>query len=64
MSIIKMIELKSGMCRWPFGDPKDADFHFCGRKSEHFLSYCTNHMTMSKSPATRNRNRHVTKKAA
>ncbi len=22
-------------CRWPIGDPQQADFHFCGKKQDH-----------------------------
>ena len=24
-------DLTSTSCRWPIGDPKDEDFHFCGK---------------------------------
>ncbi len=44
MTITTMGELKSGMCRWPFGNPEDKDFHFCGDPSDPALPYCEEHM--------------------
>jgi GcrA cell cycle regulator len=39
-----MNDLKTGMCRWPIGDPKDEDFHFCGKPSDTGSIYCDEHM--------------------
>ncbi|QCE34421.1 GcrA cell cycle regulator [Acetobacteraceae bacterium] len=30
-------------CQWPFGDPGDADFHFCGEKIVPGRPYCLHH---------------------
>jgi len=30
-------------CCWPFGDPKAADFHFCGEKIREGRPYCASH---------------------
>lgn len=30
-------------CRWPIGDPQDADFHFCNGKKVTGLPYCEPH---------------------
>ncbi|QCE32664.1 GcrA cell cycle regulator [Acetobacteraceae bacterium] len=30
-------------CQWPFGDPGDADFHFCGGKIVPGRPYCLEH---------------------
>lgn len=30
-------------CRWPIGDPQDADFHFCNRKKVMGFPYCEFH---------------------
>lgn len=30
-------------CRWPIGDPKSRDFHFCGRAAVPGKSYCGAH---------------------
>ncbi len=31
-------------CRWPFGDPTQNDFHFCGRPHADGSPYCAFHM--------------------
>ncbi len=38
------------MCRWPFGNPEDENFHFCGNSSDVTLSYCEDHMVMAHAP--------------
>jgi GcrA cell cycle regulator len=30
-------------CRWPIGDPQEADFHFCGKDKVTGLPYCEFH---------------------
>ncbi len=30
-------------CRWPIGDPQEADFHFCGKNKVTGLPYCEFH---------------------
>ena len=30
-------------CQWPFGDPNDADFHFCGKPVVPDWPYCQEH---------------------
>lgn len=35
--------LTANCCRWPVGDPKHTDFHFCGREKVPGLPYCTSH---------------------
>lgn len=30
-------------CRWPIGDPQEADFHFCNRKKVMGFPYCEFH---------------------
>jgi GcrA cell cycle regulator len=40
--------LTSLTCRWPQGDPKASDFHFCGRgKSRADLPYCDHHTAIA-----------------
>ena len=41
--IFRMADLTSQTCRWPSGDPKEADFQFCGKQAEHGRPYCTHH---------------------
>lgn len=36
-------DLTDKMCKWPIGDPRDPDFHFCGRTGIPGLSYCEEH---------------------
>lgn len=31
------------MCKWPIGDPKAADFTFCGRAVDDHGPYCRDH---------------------
>ena len=30
-------------CFWPIGDPRDADFHFCGEETAPARPYCPEH---------------------
>lgn len=55
MSDMSMEDLKAGMCRWPFGDPEDKNFHFCGNPCDYALSYCEEHMTKAKAPVRKAR---------
>ena len=34
-------------CRWPIGDPKDENFHFCGRKVKIGQTYCEEHAAIA-----------------
>jgi GcrA cell cycle regulator len=38
----KVVTLAPGACRWPCGDPRDRDFHFCGRPTA-APPYCNEH---------------------
>ena len=51
---LQLIDLDPKSCRWPFGDPRDADFYFCGktRKNE-FTPYCREHHALAYTPARR-----------
>ena len=33
IGVVRLIDLKLNTCRWPIGDPKDDDFHFCGEQT-------------------------------
>lgn len=39
-----------GACRWPVGDPKDADFHFCCDPCLPTQSYCDEHKVLADGP--------------
>jgi GcrA cell cycle regulator len=38
-----LFELRESHCRFPFGDPKGADFFFCGAAKLEGLPYCATH---------------------
>lgn len=40
---IKLTDLDNHTCRWPLGDPKDENFHFCGKKVRLGQTYCEEH---------------------
>ena len=40
---VSLTELDNHTCRWPIGDPKDENFHFCGRKVRIGQTYCDEH---------------------
>jgi GcrA cell cycle regulator len=42
-----VIDLGPNMCRWPFGDPGDADFHFCGKATVAGKPYCAEHCAIA-----------------
>lgn len=41
--VASVLGLNSHVCRWPIGDPKAADFSFCGRRTEGEGPYCAGH---------------------
>lgn len=45
-----IVTLEEGHCRWPIGDPKEADFHFCGKSKVIGLSYCEFHARRAYQP--------------
>jgi GcrA cell cycle regulator len=44
-----------GRCKWPYGDPRDESFRFCGRSRDKASSppYCAGHRELSFSTARR-----------
>lgn len=42
--------LLASSCRWPIGDPREADFHFCGHPKQPGLSYCGLHAKVAYAP--------------
>lgn len=40
---VTLMDLKMNSCRWPIGDPKDEDFHFCGADTVTGKPYCSEH---------------------
>lgn len=42
-----LIDLDGHSCRWPIGDPKDENFHFCGKKIRTGQTYCDEHSAIA-----------------
>ena len=40
---LSIMELTEFTCRWPFGDPQESNFHFCGNLVEVGEVYCLEH---------------------
>lgn len=40
-------DLTSTSCRWPIGDPKDENFHFCGKEALQDKPYCAEHAAIA-----------------
>jgi GcrA cell cycle regulator len=39
---VETLQLDS--CRWPFGDPVEHNFYFCGKQKSDGIPYCEFHM--------------------
>lgn len=48
-----VLELQANDCRWPIGDPRMEDFHFCNGRKMSGYSYCEHHVQKSVAPAYR-----------
>lgn len=45
--MVSLVDLDNHTCRWPLGDPKDENFHFCGRKVKIGQTYCEEHANIA-----------------
>lgn len=52
---VALIDLTERMCKWPIGDPRDADFTFCGRGIRPGTPYCPDHAAMAYQTSSRSR---------
>jgi GcrA cell cycle regulator len=43
--------LESNDCRWPIGDPRQPEFHFCGAPRAAGRPYCAAHWQMAFQPS-------------
>lgn len=43
VKVFTLTDLNSNTCRWPIGDPKHEDFHFCGKNVYPGKPYCLDH---------------------
>jgi GcrA cell cycle regulator len=50
-----LIDLTERMCKWPIGDPREADFTFCGRGIRVGTPYCPDHAAMAYQTSSRGR---------
>lgn len=50
---VALIDLTERMCKWPIGDPKDADFSFCGLTIRAGTPYCPEHAAMAYQASSR-----------
>lgn len=47
---VTLLELNGSMCRWPIGDPTNAEFRFCGCRAHSTLPYCQDHARLAFQP--------------
>ncbi|WP_038035554.1 GcrA family cell cycle regulator [Thermopetrobacter sp. TC1] len=45
--ISDIMELNRHTCRWPFGDPGEEDFTYCGARVSEGLPYCEHHASIA-----------------
>jgi GcrA cell cycle regulator len=45
--VVTTATLSHRTCRWPFGDPVDPDFHYCGKSPQSGSPYCEVHDRLS-----------------
>ncbi len=50
-----ILELTSATCHWPYNDPRDESFHFCGRDVEDEKPYCAHHCRLAYQPLNERR---------
>ena len=44
---VTVTDLDNHTCRWPIGDPKDENFHFCGAPVRIGQTYCEEHAAVA-----------------
>lgn len=47
---VTLLQLNGSICRWPFGDPKESDFYFCGEATLTGYVYCFEHCCRAYQP--------------
>ncbi len=52
---VQIMELREAMCKWPIGDPTQADFVYCGADCSFGTPYCTHHSAIAYQPAAERR---------
>jgi GcrA cell cycle regulator len=51
--VVTTATLTHHTCRWPFGDPTEPDFHYCGKSPQSGSPYCESHDRQSYQPVSR-----------
>jgi len=46
-----LLDLESQDCRWPIGEPRHPDFHFCGAPQLPGHPYCERHWRIALEPS-------------
>jgi GcrA cell cycle regulator len=46
-----LVDLEHHDCRWPIGEPRHPDFHFCGEPQAAGRPYCEHHWAMAFQPS-------------
>jgi GcrA cell cycle regulator len=52
---VSILELTEATCRWPMGDPGNADFVYCGSQTKTSLPYCPYHARIAYQPLAERR---------
>ncbi len=52
---IKLVQLTETTCKWPIGDPQEADFCFCGHDIKTDTPYCEFHCNLAYQPIAERR---------
>ena len=55
--MVTVLTVKDSMCKWPIGDPADANFGFCGHGSAERSPYCAEHARVAFQPAKKRERR-------
>lgn len=63
-SFATLATMSDRMCRWPIGDPKAEDFHFCGHAAEAGSCYCEAHTQRARQAAKDKPHRKIRQAAA
>jgi GcrA cell cycle regulator len=53
-----LLGMNDRMCKWPIGDPRQPDFHFCSEHAQTGLPYCSEHAAIAYQPARRSNHNH------
>ncbi len=52
---VAIADLRESVCKWPLGDPLQADFAYCGNDSDSGHPYCQYHSSIAYQPADKRR---------